>query len=109
VLAWGSISVAIALSQLVPSRPTGGREPRDAMLARMTSYYAEMRWMNAHLPPGAIVASNGRTSTIRPALDLGGRGFQRSWIAPAFATARCFTRSPRRGVTHLFARARTTR
>jgi hypothetical protein len=59
VILWGVTSLTAALSQLMAFGPvTVGREPPERFLARQTSYDAEIRWMNAHLPSDAVVASD---------------------------------------------------
>lgn len=58
VAGWGLTSLGLALSLAPTFGPVlVGREPLDDFLGRRTSYHADVRWMNTHLPAGAVVAS----------------------------------------------------
>jgi len=89
-----------------PSALPGGREPRDAMLARMTSTTPRCGWMNAHLPPGAIVASEWPDHYLDRRSDLGGARIPGVRGSRRHSRQRGLHRSPPAGVTHLFRRAR---
>jgi hypothetical protein len=103
LVVWASLSLALALSQLVPFVPyLVGRESRDAMLARVAPFHEEIVWMNAHLPRDAVVASELRDLFYLDRRSIWVGDFQAFVDTQRDDPAALAAKLARRRVSHLF-------
>jgi len=104
VVLWSAVSFAAAVSQLAPFVPyLAGREDAHRMLGRVASYHAELRWMNAHLPADAVVASDWPALFYLERRSVWLADLQAFFDYEAYPDVEAFAQAARRrGVTHLF-------